>query len=160
MKVKREVKLALTAIAAVVILIWGINFLKAKALFDRNNVFYGIYDRVDGLKVSSSVIYRGYSVGQVSAIQFTGERYDKVLVQFTVGKKLQISSNTIAAIRSADLMGSKAINDLCPERGYLENGIGIGYHGTTEQTIGTLEEESRDGNGLFGYGIGGFAGDF
>ena len=30
MKVKREVKLALTAIAAVVILIWGINFLKAK----------------------------------------------------------------------------------------------------------------------------------
>ena len=152
MKVKREVKLALTAIAAVVILIWGINFLKAKALFDRNNVFYGIYDRVDGLKVSSSVIYRGYSVGQVSAIQFTGERYDKVLVQFTVGKKLQISSNTIAAIRSADLMG--------PERGYLENGIGIGYHGTTEQTIGTLEEESRDGNGLFGYGIGGFAGDF
>ena len=28
MKVKREVKLALTAIAAVVILIWGINFLK------------------------------------------------------------------------------------------------------------------------------------
>ena len=98
MKVKREVKLALTAIVAVVILIWGINFLKAKALFDRNNVFYGIYDRVDGLKVSSSVIYRGYSVGQVSAIQFTGERYDKVLVQFTVGKKLQISSNTIAAI--------------------------------------------------------------
>ena len=145
MKVKREVKLALTAIVAVVILIWGINFLKAKALFDRNNVFYGIYDRVDGLKVSSSVIYRGYSVGQVSAIQFTGERYDKVLVQFTVGKKLQISSNTIAAIRSADLMGSKAIN-LIP--------------GTTEQTIGTLEEESRDGNGLFGYGIGGFAGDF
>ena len=146
MKVKREVKLALTAIVAVVILIWGINFLKAKALFDRNNVFYGIYDRVDGLKVSSSVIYRGYSVGQVSAIQFTGERYDKVLVQFTVGKKLQISS--------------RRCNDLCPERGYLENGIGIGYHGTTEQTIGTLEEESRDGNGLLGYGIDGFAGDF
>ena len=123
MKVKREVKLALTAIVAVVILIWGINFLKAKALFDRNNVFYGIYDRVDGLKVSSSVIYRGYSVGQVSAIQFTGERYDKVLVQFTVGKKLQISSNTIAAIRSADLMGSKAINLIPGDATELELGI-------------------------------------
>ena len=88
--IRREVKLALTAIAAVVILIWGINFLKAKALFDNNNVFYGIYDRVDGLKVSSSVIYRGYGVGQVNSIQFVGERYDKVLVQFTVGKDLQI----------------------------------------------------------------------
>lgn len=110
MHLKREVKLAITAIAAVIILIWGINFLKAKALFDRNNVFYGIYDRVDGLKISSSVVYRGYNVGQVNAINFSGERYDKVLVEFTVGKKLQIPSNSIAAIQSADLMGSKAIN--------------------------------------------------
>ncbi len=107
---KREVKLALTAIAAIIILIWGINFLKAKALFDRNNVFYGVYDRVDGLKISSSVIYRGYSVGQVTAINFAGDRFDKVLVQFTVGKKLEIPSNTVAAIQSSDLMGSKSIN--------------------------------------------------
>lgn len=108
--IRRELKLALTAIAAIVILIWGINFLKARALFDRNNVFYGVYDRVDGLKISSSVIYRGYSVGQVTSIQFVGERFDKVLVQFSVGKKLEIPSNTVAAIQSADLMGSKAIN--------------------------------------------------
>lgn len=33
-----------------------------------------------------------------------------MLVQFTVGKKLEIPSNSIAAIQSADLMGSKAIN--------------------------------------------------
>ena len=140
MKVKREVKLALTAIAAVVILIWGINFLKAKALFDRNNVFYGIYDRVDGLKVSSSVIYRGYSVGQVSAIQFTGERYDKVLVQFTVGKKLQISSNTIAAIRSAALMGSKAIN-LIPGDAttYAQSGDTL----RTELELGIMEQLNK-----------------
>ena len=139
MKVKREVKLALTAIAAVVILIWGINFLKAKALFDRNNVFYGIYDRVDGLKVSSSVIYRGYSVGQVSAIQFTGERYDKVLVQFTVGKKLQISSNTIAAIRSADLMGSKA--NLIPGDAttYAQSGDTL----RTELELGIMEQLNK-----------------
>lgn len=108
--IRRELKLALTAIAAIVILVWGINFLKARALFDRNNVFYGVYDRVDGLKISSSVIYRGYSVGQVTSIQFVGERFDKVLVQFSVGKKLEIPSNTVAAIQSADLMGSKAIN--------------------------------------------------
>lgn len=108
--IKREVKLALTAIIAVIILIWGISFLKAKALFDNNDIFYGIYERVDGLKVSSSVIYRGYSVGQVNNIQFIGERFDRVLVEFSVGKDLKIPSNTIAIIESADLMGSKAIN--------------------------------------------------
>ncbi len=107
--IKREVKLAITAIAAVIILIWGINFLKARALFEKNYVFYGVYDRVDGLKVSSSVIYRGYGVGQVNDIRFVGPRYEKVLVQFSVGKNLQIPSNTIASIQSADLMGGKAI---------------------------------------------------
>lgn len=110
MKIKREVKLAVTAIAAVIILVWGINFLKAKALFDRNNVFYGEYERVDGLKVSSSVVYRGYSVGQVNAIRFTGERFDRVLVQFSIGKNLEIPENSIAVIQSTDLMGSKSIN--------------------------------------------------
>lgn len=110
MKIRKEVKLAITAIAAVVILIWGINFLKAKALFDRNNMFYGVYERVDGLKVSSSVVYRGYHVGQVNAIRFIGKRFDRVLVQFSIGKNLEIPANSIAAIQSTDLMGSKAIN--------------------------------------------------
>ncbi len=112
-RITREVKLAATAIIALVILIWGINFLKAKSLFDRNSVFYGVYDRVDGLKVSSGVVYRGYNVGQVTAISFAGEHFDKVLVQFSVGKKLEIPKNSIAVIQNADLMGSKVI-DLKP----------------------------------------------
>lgn len=110
MHIKREVKLAITAIAAIVILIWGINFLKARAIFDKNNIFYSVYDQVDGLKVSSAVMYRGYSVGQVRSIEFIGERYDRILVQFSVGKNLEIPANSIAVIQNADLMGSKAIN--------------------------------------------------
>ncbi len=140
LQIKREVKLALTAIVAIIILIWGINFLKARALFDRNNVFYGVYDRVDGLKVSSSVIYRGYSVGQVSAIQFAGDRYDKVLVQFTVGKDLQIAANTIAAIQSADLMGSKAINLIPGDASeYAHSGDTL----QTELELGLMEQLNK-----------------
>lgn len=138
--IKREVKLAITAIAAVIILIWGINFLKAKALFDKNNVFYGIYDRVDGLKVSSSVIYRGYSVGQVNSIQFVGERFDKVLVQFSVGKNLEIPVNTIAAIQSADLMGSKAINLLPGDSSeYAESGDTL----QSRMSLGLMEQLNK-----------------
>lgn len=138
--IKREVKLALTGIAAVIILIWGINFLKARALFDRNNVFYGVYDRVDGLRVSSSVIYRGYSVGQVSSINFIGEHFDKVLVQFSVGKKLEIPSNTIAAIQSADLMGSKAINLLPGDAlTYARNGDTL----QTQLELGLVEQLNK-----------------
>lgn len=135
--IKREVKLGITAVTAVIILIWGINFLKAQALFDKNNVFYGIYDKVDGLKVSSSVIYRGYSVGQVNDIRFVGAHYDKVLVQFSVGKNLQIPSNTIASIQNADLMGGKAIQLLPGDSEvYAENGDTL----RSELSVGLLEQ--------------------
>jgi len=113
MKLKREAKLALTAIAAVLILIWGINFLKGSSLFESKSIFYGVYNSVEGLKVSSGVVYRGYQVGQVISIQFTGERYDKVLVKFSVNKGLELPSNSLAMIQSADLMGSKVV-DLIP----------------------------------------------
>ena len=109
MKIKREAKLALTALAAVFILIWGINFLKGSSLFESKSTFYGVYDSVEGLKVSSGVIYRGYQVGQVISIQFTGERFDRVLVKFSVDKGLELPSNTLAMIQSADLMGSKVV---------------------------------------------------
>ena len=109
MKIRREAKLALTALAAVFILIWGINFLKGSSLFESKSTFYGVYDSVEGLKVSSGVIYRGYQVGQVISIQFTGERFDRVLVKFSVDKVLELPSNTLAMIQSADLMGSKVV---------------------------------------------------
>ena len=109
MKIRREAKLALTALAAVFILIWGINFLKGSSLFESKSTFYGVYDSVEGLKVSSGVIYRGYQVGQVISIQFTGERFDRVLVKFSVDKGLELPSNTLAMIQSADLMGSKDV---------------------------------------------------
>ena len=109
MKIRREAKLALTALAAVFILIWGINFLKGSSLFESKSTFYGVYDSVEGLKVSSGVIYWGYQVGQVISIQFTGERFDRVLVKFSVDKGLELPSNTLAMIQSADLMGSKVV---------------------------------------------------
>lgn len=102
--------MAIAAIAAVCILIWGINFLKGVSLFDSKTTYYGIYDKVDGLKVSSGVMYRGYQVGQVSKIVFVGERLEKVLVEFFLKEDLSLPKDTKALIQSADLMGSKVIN--------------------------------------------------
>lgn len=110
MKVKKEIKLAFTAIVAVIILIWGINYLKGISFFEKRNVYCAIYDRVDGLKVSSGVVYRGYQVGQVTSISFIGERYDKVLVRFSVKDNLNLPVNSSAMIQSDDLMGTKVIN--------------------------------------------------
>lgn len=140
MKLKREAKLALTAIVAVFVLIWGINFLKGSSLFESKSIFYGVYNSVEGLKVSSGVVYRGYQVGQVISIQFTGERYDKVLVKFSVNKGLELPSNSLAMIQSADLMGSKVI-DLIPGDSPVFAVSGDTLTSKTEQ--GLMEQVSR-----------------
>ncbi|WP_018338548.1 MlaD family protein [Butyricimonas synergistica] len=140
MKLKREAKLALTAIIAVFVLIWGINFLKGSSLFESKSIFYGVYNSVEGLKVSSGVVYRGYQVGQVISIQFTGERYDKVLVKFSVNKGLELPSNSLAMIQSADLMGSKVI-DLIPGDSPVFAVSGDTLTSKTEQ--GLMEQVSR-----------------
>lgn len=140
MKLKREAKLALTAIVAVFVLIWGINFLKGSSLFESKSIFYGVYNSVEGLKVSSGVVYRGYQVGQVISIQFTGERYDKVLVKFSVNKGLELPSNSLAMIQSADLMGSKVI-DLIPGDSPVFAVSGDTLASKTEQ--GLMEQVSR-----------------
>lgn len=102
--------MAVTAIAALCILIWGVNYLKGTSLFESRTTYYGIYDNVGGLKVSSGVMYRGYQVGQVANISFTGEHYDKVLVEFFLKEDLPLPKNTRAVIQSSDLMGSKVID--------------------------------------------------
>ncbi|MGL5683056.1 MAG: MlaD family protein [Marinifilaceae bacterium] len=112
MHLSREAKLGLTAVVAIIILIWGLNYLKARSLFAKDHTYYAYYDQIDGLKVSSSVMFRGYSVGQVRSIHFAGEYYNKVLVEFSVSKSIRIPSNSTAEISNLDLMGSKAIQIL------------------------------------------------
>lgn len=140
MKINKEAKIGLVAIAAIIILIWGVNFLKAKSLFSRNQYFYGIYDRVDGLKISSSVLYRGYQVGQVSKISFIGSSYNDVLVKFSVTKNLPIPKDSEAKIISSDIMGSKSIQ-LFPGESkiYAEDGDTL----KTEMQLGIMDQLSK-----------------
>ena len=109
MKFKKEIKIAICVIAAIVILVFGINFLKGKMLFESTNTFYGIYDSVDGLKISSVVTYKGYDIGQVQNIQFIGEQKDKVLVEMVVGSDIKFTKTSVASIYSVDLMGTKGL---------------------------------------------------
>lgn len=116
--VKREVKIALTVLTAIVILVWGIHFLSNTSIFDKDSQFVSVYTRIDGLKVSSSVSYRGYKVGQVNKVEFIGENFDKVAVSFNVKGNLLLPSNTVAKIASADIMGTKEIQ-LIPGDAYF-----------------------------------------
>jgi len=140
MKINKEIKVGLVVIAAIIILIWGVNFLKARSLFSRNQYFYGVYDKVDGLKISSSVLYRGYQVGQVSNISFIGDSYNDVLVKFSVTKDLPIPKDSRAKIHSSDIMGTKSIQLIPGEsKIFAEDGDTL----STEMQLGMMDQLNK-----------------
>ncbi|WP_372755343.1 MlaD family protein [Labilibaculum sp.] len=116
MKFSKDAKIGLVVVGAIVILIWGISFLKGFNLFSSEQIFFARYDRVDGLKKSSPVTLKGYKVGQIKNIRFNSAFADHLLVEFSISNEYKLSTNSIARIESSDIMGSKEIK-LIPGKG-------------------------------------------
>ena len=74
MKISNEIKIALTAIAAGVLLFLGINFLKGINVFKSSNSYYVRFADAKGLTVSSKVFANGYPVGTVRDIEYNSTR--------------------------------------------------------------------------------------
>ena len=108
LKYSREVKTALLAIIAIVILIFGYSFLKGENLLDNSRTFYAVYDDVEGLSPSSEVTINGLKVGQITGIDFLNKTGD-LLVTFTVKNDFQFSKNSEANIYGGGIIGGKSL---------------------------------------------------
>ena len=123
MKLSKEFKVGLVAIATIAIFIWGFNYLKGLDIFKTYKTFYAIYPRVNGLMEANPVSIHGLNVGQVSRISFTPDMSGNIIVEFMVTTDLPLPKNSIANIYSSDLMGSKAIEIVIGDAStYLDDG--------------------------------------
>ncbi|MEI6123136.1 MAG: MlaD family protein [Bacteroidota bacterium] len=110
MKISKEIKIAVIFIASLALLYWGINFLKGKSLFNKERVYYAVYDQVNGLVNSNPVLVNGFRIGRVQNMYFHPDNSGKIIVEFVVNNNdLQIPINSIARLYSSDLLGSRAI---------------------------------------------------
>lgn len=105
---KREISIGISVIVAIVILIFGIEFLKGINLFRPANFYLAYYDNVDGLDVSAPVKVNGYKVGQVREINFNYEKPGKTEVVLALNKNLHIPVDSKAVI-SSSIMGEAYI---------------------------------------------------
>ena len=110
MKISNEFKVGLLTIVAIALLIFGYNFLKGQKVFSRNNTYYVVYKRVDGLLESNPVLLNGYQVGNVARISMTPYTSNLVIVQLDIQKQIQIPLNSTMSINSSGLLGDKAIS--------------------------------------------------
>ena len=86
----KEVRIALVAIVGVVILFFGMNFLKGLNVFSSQNEYGVNFTDITGLSASSPVYADGYKVGVVKNIiyDYTGTKGPKVIIG--VDKQLRI----------------------------------------------------------------------
>lgn len=110
MKINKETKIGIFVTLVIAAFIWGLNFLKGRNLFTRENTFYAVYDNVGGLMESSKVIIHGYKVGKVDKIFFMSGHNDKIIVRLAIDKQFKIPKNSVAKIYSTDFMGTKAVD--------------------------------------------------
>lgn len=103
----REFVIGLSVIVAVVILIFGIDFLKGINLFRPAHYYLAYYDNVDELTVSSPVLINGYKVGQVREVNFNYTKPGKVEVVMALDKNLKLPEGTRADIGTTLLSGAR-----------------------------------------------------
>lgn len=103
----REFAIGLSVIVAILILIFGIDFLKGINLFRPAHYYLAYYDNVDELTVSSPVLINGYKVGQVREVNFDYTKPGKVEVVMALDKNLKLPVGTRADIGTTLLSGAR-----------------------------------------------------
>ncbi|MEP2935392.1 MAG: MlaD family protein [Gilvibacter sp.] len=107
MKLSREVRTGILAIAAIVLFIFGYNYLKGSDLFNPGRTFYAKYEHVGGLAPSAPVSINGLDVGKVSSINFDSR--GDLIVTMSVSTDLKFSKISTAKIFSGGLIGGRSI---------------------------------------------------
>lgn len=132
----RYTSIGLVVIIAIIGLVWGFNFLKGKNLFVKENIYYSVYDRIDGLVESSPVVFNGLKIGQVRNIKFHSDNSGRLIVEFAIKQDIQLRDSTVAQIASIDLMGTKSIE--------LIQGNSTTFHKIGDTLFSSLEQSIKD----------------
>jgi phospholipid/cholesterol/gamma-HCH transport system substrate-binding protein len=101
----KEVQIALVAIVGIVVMFFGMKFLKGLTLFSTDENYYVEFSDISGLAVSCPVYANGFRVGVVEDIVFDYERQDKIVAALGLNKQLRLPKGSTAQIES-DLLGN------------------------------------------------------
>jgi len=105
----KEVKIALTAIVGIVVLFYGLQFLKGLNVFSSNASYYAAFDDVSGLSASSPVYANGYRVGVVKSLNYDYNPQGKIVAELDLNKNMRVPRGSHAELAS-DLLGNIKIN--------------------------------------------------
>ena len=104
-----EVKIALVAIVGIVVLFFGMQFLKGLDLFSSEHLYKIRFSNVSGLSVSNPIYANGYKVGIIKSINYDYDHPGSITVNADIAKDMRVPKGTVAVI-SSDLMGNVKVD--------------------------------------------------
>lgn len=131
---KKEFTIGIAAIAALLILFIGINYLKGINMFKSESYYYVDYTNVNGLALSSPVYTNGYKVGLVRDIQYNFNKPGHIIVGIEMddnikipqGSKAELITEMLGTVKMNLIMNYDEENTIAPGdtiEGYANNGI-------------------------------------
>lgn len=141
---KKEVKIGITAVVAIILFYIGINFLKGVNVFTTTNTYYVKFENAGGLTPSASVLANGYAVGIVREINYNYSDNQSVVVSIELDKAMHVPEGTTAELETS-LMGSVTLH-LLPGKNpvkHLERGdtiFGRQHFGAMERAAEMLPQ--------------------
>ena len=147
MKITKEIKIALVAIVGILIMYFGINFLKGINLFSTNNYYYMTFDDIQGLGASTPIYADGYKVGTVDAVEFNYNQSGPIKVKADIDQSLRIPKGSQAEIVK-DLMGNLQVNILLANNpreriepgGIIPGAVNAGVMGKAAEMVPAIEK--------------------
>ena len=112
MKFQKEIKAGLVAILAILILIFGINFLKGYSFFGGDVVYHSYFENSNQLMVSSDVILNGVVIGKVVNVEILPENKPNRRVKITFNIQngnVKITKGSTVEIGSPDFFSKGLI---------------------------------------------------
>lgn len=105
----KEVQIACVAILGVVVLFFGLQFLKGLNIFSTEDTYYVAFDDISGLSASSPVYADGYKVGVVKDIIYNYGTDGDIIAVVGIDKNMRLPKGSTAEIES-DMLGNIKVN--------------------------------------------------
>lgn len=136
----KELIIGLCVILTLVILFFGIEFLKGVNLFKSTNYYYATFTNVEGLAESAPVTLNGYKIGLVRSIDYEYDNPGHIKVGISLNHDLKIPKGSQVNM-TTDLLGTASLS--------LKLGKGSDYYAVGsvipgETPAGMMENISKE----------------
>ena len=102
---KKEIQIALVAIVGIVIMYFGLQFLKGLTVFSSDRNYYVKFKDISGLSASSPIYANGYRVGVMEEIIYDYTNQDDIVAVVGLDNQMRLPKGSKAEIAS-DLLGN------------------------------------------------------